>query len=76
MYYDENKDIIKKSQKHLEETKENYFEHMGNALKISFQLLISALMAFIHGLFPSIFMTGASSKIKKLYFFVEKRNKN
>ena len=68
--------MIKKSQKHLEETKENYFEHMGNALKISFQLLISALMAFIHGLFPSIFMTGASSKIKKLYFFVEKRNKN
>ena len=47
--------MIKKSQKHLEETKENYFEHMGNALKISFQLLISALMAFIHGLFPSIF---------------------
>ena len=41
--------MIKKSQKHLEETKENYFEHMGNALKISFQLLISALMAFIHG---------------------------
>ena len=68
--------MIKKSQQHLEKTNESYFEHMVIALKISSQLIIGAYMAFMHALIPSIFTTSASNKIKKLYSFVEGRNKN
>ena len=45
------------------------------ALKISLQLLIGSFMAFMHALLPSIFTTSASNKIKKLYSFLENRNK-
>ena len=68
--------MIKKSQQHLEKVNEHYFEHMTVALRISFQLLIGAVMAFMHGLIPSLFTTSASNIIKKLYFFIENRNKN
>jgi len=44
--------MIKKSQQHLEQSNEYYFKHMLVALKISFQLLIGAVMAFMHGLIP------------------------
>ena len=67
--------MIKKSQEHLNKTKENYFEHMTMALKISFQLLAGSLMAFIHALLPSLFTTSASNKIRKLYSVIESRNK-
>ena len=67
--------MIKKSKEHLNKTNESYFEHMGFALKISLQLLSGAIMAFLHALFPSIFTTNTSNKIKQLHFFVESRNK-
>ena len=66
--------MIKKSQEHLNQVNENYFNHMGAALKISFQLLIGSTMAFIHAFLPSIFTNSAGNKIKKLYFFLENRN--
>ena len=68
--------MIKKSQQHLEKVNEHYFEHMTVALRISFQLLIGAVIAFMHGLIPSLFTTSVSDKIKKLYSFIENRNKN
>ena len=68
--------MIKKSKKHLEQANESYFEHMSVALKISFQLLMGALMAFMHALLPSIFTTNASNQIKKLYSYIEQRNKS
>ena len=68
--------MIKKSQKHLEQANESYFEHMVIALKISFELLIGSLMAFMHALLPSVFTSSTSNKIKKLYSFIESRNKN
>ena len=68
--------MIKKSQKHLEQTNERYFEHMIVALKISFQLFTGAMMAFLHALLPSLFTTSASSRIRKLYSFIENRKKN
>jgi hypothetical protein len=68
--------MIKKSQKHLEQANESYFEHMIIALKISFELLIGSLIAFIHALLPSVFTSSTSNKIKKLYSFIESRNKN
>ena len=68
--------MIKKSQQHLEKAKESYFEHMGIALNISSQLIAGAYMAFMHDLIPSLFTTSVSNKIKKLYSFVENRNKD
>tara|TARA_B110000438_G_C15770214_1_gene631532 strand:- start:659 stop:871 length:213 start_codon:yes stop_codon:yes gene_type:complete len=68
--------MIKKTQKHLKQANESYFEHMGIALKISFQLLIGSIMAFVHAILPSLFTTSASNKIKKIYSFVESRNNN
>ena len=59
--------MLKKSKSHLVNANENYFQHMVIALKISFQLLLAAYMAFIHAFLPSIFTTSASNKIKKLY---------
>lgn len=67
--------MIKKSQEHLKQAKENYFKHMSIALKISFQLMIGSIMAFIHALLPSTFTNSASNKIKELNSFVENRNK-
>ena len=68
--------MIKKSKEHLKKTNESYFKHMQEALVISFELLISCLMAFIHALLPSFFTTSASNKIKKLNAFIENRSKN
>jgi len=68
--------MIKKSQQHLNQANERYFTHMLIALKISLQLLTGAVMAFMHGLIPSLFTTSVSDKIKKLYSFIENRNKN
>ena len=68
--------MIKKSQEHLEQANENYFEHMGFALKISLQLLIGSVMAFIHALLPFTFTTNTSRKIKELYSFIENKNRN
>ena len=67
--------MIKKSQQHLEQANEHYFEHMIIALKISLKLLIAAVMTFIHSLLPSLFQNSASRRIKKLYSFIENRNK-
>ena len=68
--------MIKKSQQHLEQVDERYFKHMLVALKISFQLLVGAVMAFMHGIIPSLFTTSASNIIKKLYSCIGYRNKN
>ena len=40
--------MIKNSKNHLTEVSENYLQHMGAALKISFQLLNASIKAFIH----------------------------
>jgi hypothetical protein len=68
--------MIKKSQQHLEQVDERYFKHMLVALKISFQLLVGAVMAFMHGIIPSLFTTNASNIIKELYSCINYRNKN
>ena len=67
--------MIKKTQQHLEQANEHYFEHMIIALKISLKLLIAVVKTFIHSLLPSLFQNSASSRIKKLYSFIENRNK-
>ena len=65
--------MIKKSQLHLEKADERYFQHISIALKVSFEMLTGALMAFTHAFFPSFFTNSASNKIKKLYHFIQDR---
>ena len=67
--------MIKNSKKHLRDADENYLQHMSAALKISYQLLIASLQAFFHSIIPALFTKSASSKIKKLYLFIENRKK-
>jgi len=67
--------MINNSKKHLRDAEENYLQHMGAALKISYQLLIASLQAFFHSLIPSLFTKSASSKIKELHLFIENRKK-
>ena len=76
MYYDKNKQMIKKSKEHLNLANENYFQHMRFALNISFKLIVAAIMAFMHAFLPLVFTKSASNRIKKLYSFAENRNKN
>ena len=75
MHHDKNKQMIKRSQLHLRKVNEGYFEHLGISIKISIQLLLASLMGFMHALIPSLFITGASRKITKLYIYINKRNK-
>ena len=67
--------MIKDSKKHLKDAEENYLQHMSAALKISSQLLIASLLAFLHSIIPALFTKSASSKIKKLYLYIESRKK-
>ena len=66
--------MTNESKKHLEESKETYFEHMRNAFKISFGMIGSGLKGFVHALIPGLFITVASDRIKKLYKFIEDRD--
>ena len=67
--------MIRSSKNHLTEAKENYFQHMVVALKISYQLLSASIKAFIHSMLPALFTRSASLKIKELYLLIEERNK-
>ena len=68
--------MIKNSKSHLTEARENYLQHMGVALRISFQLLSASIKTFIHSVIPALFTKSASAKIKELYLFIEERKKN
>ena len=68
--------MIKKSKQHLTDANEGYLLHMLMALKISTGLFSASIKAFIHAFIPGLFLKSASSKIKELYLFVEKRKQN
>jgi hypothetical protein len=67
--------LLSKSQKHCEDAKESYFQHMNVAQKISFELFTASIMAFIHSLIPGLFQTNASKKIIILYDYLEKKKR-
>ena len=66
--------MINKSNDHLKEAKETYFEHMKNAFKISFGMIGGGFKGLVHALVPGIFTTSASDKIKKLHTCLEDRD--
>jgi len=65
--------MIKKSKQHLFEAKETYKEHLYEALKIGFTMIIGGFQAILHALIPGILTKSASNKIKKLYEIVSNR---
>jgi len=67
--------LIDESKKHLEEAKETYLEHMGNAFKISFEMIGDGLKGAVHALVPGLFTTAASDRIRKLYQFIQDRDR-
>ena len=52
--------------KHLKEQNENYFQHMWSAWKICATLKVLLFKCFIHSIFPFLFTTAVSDKIKCL----------
>ena len=66
--------MINESNEHLKEAKETYFEHMKNAFKISFGMIVGGFKGVIHALVPSLFTTAASDRIKKLNAYIEDRD--
>ena len=67
--------MINKSQNHLKEAKETYLEHMKNAFKISFGMIGGGFKGVIHALVPGLFVTATSNRIKKLYQFIQNRDR-
>lgn len=58
--------MIQSSKSHLADVNETYFEHQGVAFRYGINCLKAALMAFVHGLVPGYFQTGASDLVKRL----------
>ena len=58
--------MIRSSKLHLQEVQETYFQHQGVAFWYGFNCLKAALMAFIHGVVPGFYKTGASDLVKEL----------
>ena len=52
--------------KHLKEQNENYFQHMWSAWNICATLKVLLFKCFIHSIFPFLFTTAVSDKIKCL----------
>jgi len=50
-------------------------QHMLVAIQISAGLFLAALMGFIHSLIPAFFEKGVSSKIIKLYNYLEEKQR-
>ena len=58
--------MIESSKLHLQEVQETYFQHQAVAFRYGFRCLKAALMAFIHGMVPGFYKTGASDLVKEL----------
>ena len=49
--------------KHLKDQDETYFEHMINASKISYFLLLLSAKCFIHAVLPFVYTDAVSSNL-------------
>ncbi|MFT5482545.1 MAG: hypothetical protein ACI9GW_001196 [Halieaceae bacterium] len=58
--------MLKTSKVHLDDVDESYFEHQRVAFNYGYRCLKAAMMAFIHGLVPSLFQTSASELVSSL----------
>ena len=53
---------------------QRYFEHMRFAHRFGGRMLVGALAAFVHGVFPRICQTAASDVVRALHARVEHRD--
>ena len=60
-------DNMKLFTEHPNNVGETYFQHMKVALKYSLTFFGLGIVAFIHSIFPFMFVTTASDKVKELY---------
>ena len=51
---------------HLKENDATYFQHLHQALFISFYMLYGSIACFVHAFFPFIFWKSASAAIRKI----------
>ncbi|WP_220446235.1 DUF6356 family protein [Microbulbifer harenosus] len=58
--------MLRSSREHLKEVEESYFEHQSVAFRYGWTCLQAAIMAFIHGVIPGAYKTGASDLVKRL----------
>ncbi len=59
--------------RHPREVGESYFEHMGVASRVGWQMAAGAAACFVHALFPFLFATKGSETIEKLHRQIHKR---
>jgi len=58
---------------HPDAVGESYGEHFGVAMSYSGKLFAASCAAFVHALLPFLFVTTASSAIKKMYANMTRR---
>ena len=58
--------MFESSKVHLKRVDEGYFSHQKKAFSYSYRCLKAALMAFVHGIIPSMFQTSASDLVSSL----------
>jgi len=51
---------------HLKEVNETYFEHLQFAQKCGWRMVLAGLACVLHSIIPSIFVSTASTTMKKL----------
>jgi len=59
--------------KHPNQVSETYLQHMLKAFSFSFKLLLMSFQAFLHALFPFLYVTTVSEKIEKMSNVLKKR---
>ena len=61
------------SKKHLNETGENYAQHLIFATHVAIKMLVASVQCFLHALIPGIFKNSGSNTIKELYIKINNR---
>jgi hypothetical protein len=64
-----------KNKSHLKSANENYFEHMGNALKYFLKLQYASIAVLIHAAYPQWHQNTASNIAKEIVVNVTDRHK-
>ena len=58
---------------HLKEVNEKYVEHMLCAQKYGLRMMLAGAACFIHGIFPNLFVTTASTTMHSLLNEINQR---
>jgi hypothetical protein len=52
---------------HLEEAEKTYWAHLKHAFRQSNKLIVAAIKSYIHGVFPSVYISDAPLTVIKIY---------